>query len=128
MMNLYVSNLPYTMSDEELQGTFATYGHVSNARVVKDRESGRSRGFGFVEMPVEAEALTAINALNAKDVGGRALRVVEARPKEERPARSFGGGNGGGGGGGRSHGGGSGGGAGGGRRDQRDGWDRSKRS
>lgn len=80
-MNLYVSNLPYTMTDEEFQGVFAAHGQVSSARVVKDRESGRSRGFGFVEMPVESEALTAINTINGMDVGGRALRVVEARPK-----------------------------------------------
>lgn len=80
-MNLYVSNLPYTMTDEEFQAVFAAHGRVSSARVVKDRESGRSRGFGFVEMPVEAEALTAINTLNGQDVGGRPLRVVEARPK-----------------------------------------------
>jgi len=91
-MNLYVSNLPYTMTDDEFQQVFAAHGQVSAARVVKDRESGRSRGFGFVEMPVEAEALTAINALNGQDVGGRPLRVVEARPKEDRPPRDFRGG------------------------------------
>lgn len=123
-MNLYVSNLPYTMTDEELQGEFAAFGNVSSARVVRDRDTGRSRGFAFVEMPVESEALTAINALNTKEVGGRALRVVEARPKEERPQRQFGGGGGGGGGGNRGYGGGGGGG----RRDQRSDWDRSKRS
>lgn len=122
-MNLYVSNLPYTMTDEELQGEFAAFGNVSSARVVRDRDTGRSRGFAFVEMPVESEALTAINALNAKEVGGRALRVVEARPKEERSQRQFGGG-GGGGGGHRNYGGGSGGG----RRDSRSDWDRNKRS
>jgi RNA recognition motif-containing protein len=86
-MNLYVSNLSYTMTDEELQGEFAAYGNVSSSRVVKDRETGRSRGFGFVEMPAESEALTALNALNGKEVGGRALRVLEARAKEERPPR-----------------------------------------
>ena len=84
-MNLYVSNLPYTMTDEEFQAVFAAYGQVASARIVKDRESGRSRGFGFVEMPVEPEALTAINALNGSDVNGRPLRVVEARPKEDNP-------------------------------------------
>ena len=86
-MNLYVSNLPYTMTDEELQSEFATFGTVASARLVRDRETGRSRGFGFVEMPVKAEALTATNALNGKDVGGRLLRVTEARPP-----RPFGGG------------------------------------
>lgn len=80
-MNLYISNLSYNLTDEELQSVFATYGNVTSARVVKDRETGRSRGFGFVEMPVETEALTAINSLNGTDVGGRPLRVVEARPK-----------------------------------------------
>lgn len=121
-MNLYVSNLSYTMTDEELQGEFAAFGNVSSARVVKDRETGRSRGFGFVEMPVESEALTAINSLNGKDVGGRPLRVVEARPKEERPQREpRPGGGGGGGGGNRGYGGG-------GKRDDRQDWDRDKRS
>jgi RNA recognition motif-containing protein len=117
-MNLYVSNLSYAMTDEELQGEFAAFGNVSSARVVKDRESGRSRGFGFVEMPVESEALTATNALNGKEVGGRPLRVVEARPKEDRPPRQ----SGGGGGENRGYGGG------GGKRDQREDWDRDKRS
>ena len=97
-MNLYVSNLSYSATDDELNAAFAAYGVVSSARVVLDRESGRSRGFGFVEMPVEAEALTAINSLNGAEVGGRPLRVVEARPKEDRPPRSGGGGGGGGGG------------------------------
>ena len=107
-MNLYVSNLPYTLTDEDLHSEFAPFGNVSSARLVKDRETGRSRGFGFVEMPVETEALTAINALNGKDVGGRPLRVIEARPKEERPPRNFGGG--------------------GGKRGQGESWDRNKRS
>jgi RNA recognition motif-containing protein len=108
-MNLYVSNLPYTMTDEELQSEFAAFGNVSSARLVKDRETGRSRGFGFVEMPVESEALTAIDALNAKEIGGRSLRVVEARPKEDRPPRHLGGGGGG-------------------KRGQGESWDRNKRS
>lgn len=93
-MNLYVSNLPYTLTDEDLQGEFVVFGTVASARLVKDRETGRSRGFGFVEMPVEAEALAATHALNGKDVGGRVLRVIEARPKEERPPRNSGGGGG----------------------------------
>lgn len=144
-MNLYVSNLTFSTTDDDLNATFAAYGVVSSARVVLDRESGRSRGFGFVEMPVEAEALTAINSLNGADVGGRPLRVVEARPKEERPPREprgGGGGYGGAGGGGYAGGGGGGcGGGGGGRRDReggggyrgdregggKGGWDRHKR-
>lgn len=96
-MNLYVSNLSYQMSDAELQSAFAAYGTVSSARVITDRDSGRSRGFGFVEMPVETEALAAINALNNQALDGRPIKVVEARPKEERPRRDFGGGGGGGG-------------------------------
>ena len=101
-MNLYVSNLSYQMTDAELQSAFEAYGTVSSARVITDRESGRSRGFGFVEMPVETEALSAINALNNQALDGRPIKVVEARPKEERPPRrDFGGGGGGGGGGGR---------------------------
>lgn len=98
-MNLYVSNLAYSMTDDELRASFEAFGNVSSARVITDRESGRSRGFGFVEMPVETEALAAINALNNQAVGGRPMKVVEARPKEERPRRDFGGGGGGGGGG-----------------------------
>lgn len=100
-MNLYVSNLSYQMSDADLQSAFEAYGTVSSARVITDRESGRSRGFGFVEMPVETEALAAINALNNQALDGRPIKVVEARPKEERPPRrDFGGGGGAGGGGG----------------------------
>ena len=142
-MNLYVSNLAYSISDPELRAAFENYGAVSSARVITDRESGRSRGFGFVEMPNDAEASAAINGLNSQDLGGRPIKVVEARPKEERPGgggggggRSFGGG-GGGGGGYRDGGGGGGGyrdgGGGGGRRDGgggggRDrGWDRGDR-
>lgn len=113
-MNLYVSNLAYTMNDPELRAAFEAYGQVSSARVITDRESGRSRGFGFVEMPVESEALAAINGLNNQPVGGRPMKVVEARPKEDRPRRDFGGGGGGGGG--------YGGGGGGGKK-----WDRGNR-
>lgn len=118
-MNLYVSNLAYSLNDDELRAAFEAFGQVSSARVITDRESGRSRGFGFVEMPVESEALSAINALNNQPVGGRPMKVVEARPKEERPRRDFGGGGGGGGGG---YGGGGGGGGGGGKK-----WDRGDR-
>ncbi|MBX7207435.1 MAG: RNA-binding protein [Verrucomicrobiaceae bacterium] len=100
-MNLYVSNLSYQMSDAELRAAFEIHGTVTSARVITDRDTGRSRGFGFVEMPVETEALSAINALNNQAINGRPVKVVEARPKEERPRRDFSGGGGGGGGGGR---------------------------
>lgn len=86
-MNLYVSNLAYSLTDDELRSEFAAYGTVANARVVLDRETGRSRGFGFVEMPNDAEARAAIQRLEGSNVGGRPIRVVEARPKEERPQR-----------------------------------------
>ncbi|HYF38022.1 MAG TPA: RNA-binding protein [Prosthecobacter sp.] len=111
-MNLYVSNLAYSLTDDDLRKEFAAYGTVTSARVVLDRETGRSRGFGFVEMPDDTEAQAALSGMEGANVGGRALRVVIARPKEERPApRNFGGG-GGGGGGPRGGGGGSGGGGG----------------
>jgi RNA recognition motif-containing protein len=84
-MNIYVGNLSYDATDDELQELFAEFGEVSSASVIQDRESGRSRGFGFVEMPNDAEAQAAINALNGRDVQGRSLRVNEARPREERP-------------------------------------------
>ncbi|MCP5556776.1 MAG: RNA-binding protein [Verrucomicrobiaceae bacterium] len=86
-MNLYVSNLSYNLTDDELSAEFSAFGAVSSARVVKDRESGRSRGFGFVEMPNDAEAQAAINGLNNQNVDGRPMKVVEARPKEDRPQR-----------------------------------------
>jgi cold-inducible RNA-binding protein len=112
-MNLYVSNLSYEITDPDLLAAFEAYGVVSSARVINDRESGRSRGFGFVEMPNNDQALAAIKALDNQDLGGRPLKVVEARPKEERPG-GFGGGRkpsgGGGGGAGRRDGGGGGGG------------------
>lgn len=104
---LYVGNLSYETQDRDLQELFAQYGTVSSARVVTDRDSGRSKGFGFVEMGTDAEAEAAISALNGQEVGGRALTVNEARPKEDRGG---GGGRGfGGGGGGRGFGGGGGG-------------------
>ncbi len=97
-MNLYVSNLAYTMKDEDLHTAFAAYGQVSSARVITERETGRSRGFGFVEMPVDTEAISAINGLNNQPVLGRPIKIVEARPKEERPPRREPSGEGGGGG------------------------------
>ena len=123
---LYVGNLAYSVRDQDLQDAFSEFGAVSSAKVMMDRETGRSKGFGFVEMGSDAEAQSAINGLNGQPVAGRAIVVNEARPREERPAgfRSpYGGGNGGGGnggggfGGGRREGGGGGyGGAGGGGR------------
>jgi RNA recognition motif-containing protein len=127
---LYVGNLSYNVRDDDLQQTFAQFGTVSSAKVMMDRETGRSKGFGFVEMGSDAEAQSAINGMNGQQMDGRALVVNEARPREERPGgfgggggRSGGGGYGGGGGGfgggggaGRSGGGGGGYGGGGGGR------------
>jgi RNA recognition motif-containing protein len=120
---LYVGNLAYGIRDEDLQQNFAAFGTVASAKVMMDRETGRSKGFGFVEMSSDAEAQAAIAGMNGKDLEGRAVVVNEARPREERPGgfggggRSGGGGYGGGGGGyggggGRSGGGGYGGGGG----------------
>lgn len=120
---LYVGNLAYSVRDQDLQDAFSQFGAVSSAKVMMDRETGRSKGFGFVEMGSDSEAQAAINGLNGQPVAGRAVVVNEARPREERPAgfRSPYGGNGGGGGGGfgggRREGGGGGGGYGGGRRE-----------
>ena len=83
-MNIYVGNLSYTLEESELQDAFAEFGEVSSVKILMDRETGRSRGFGFVEMPNQAEGEAAVAQLNGKDVGGRALRVNEARPREER--------------------------------------------
>jgi RNA recognition motif-containing protein len=88
MMNIYVGNLPWSVKDSELRELFAEFGDVSAASVIMDKFSGRSRGFGFVEMPNSSDAVTAIKTLNEKEVGGRNLRVNEARPREERPPRS----------------------------------------
>jgi RNA recognition motif-containing protein len=119
---LYVGNLSYNIRDEDLQQAFAQYGSVSSAKVMMDRDTGRSKGFGFVEMGSDAEAQSAINGMNGQALDGRAIVVNEARPREERPG-GFGGGGGGrpsgggggfGGGGGRSGGGGGGFGGGGG--------------
>jgi RNA recognition motif-containing protein len=83
-MNIYVGNLSYGMSEDELRDAFGAFGAVSSVKILMDRETGRSRGFGFVEMPNQSEAETAIAQLNGKDVGGRALRINEARPREQR--------------------------------------------
>jgi RNA recognition motif-containing protein len=83
-MNIYVGNLSYGMSEDELREAFAAYGDVASVKILTDRETGRSRGFGFVEMPNQSEGEAAITQLNGKDVGGRSLRVNEARPRERR--------------------------------------------
>ena len=105
---LYVGNLSFNTSNEDLQELFASAGTVESANIVEDRDTGRSRGFGFVEMSSAAEVQTAIEQLNGKEVDGRSLTVNEARPREERGGG--GGGNRGGGGGGRGGYGGGGGG------------------
>src|SRR4051794_25774868 len=110
---LYVGNLNYATADDDLRQMFEAHGTVTSAQVVMDRETGRSKGFGFVEMGTDQEAQNAIAALNGQQVGGRALTVNEARPKTEGGGGGGGGGRGGYGGGGR---GGSGGGGGGGGR------------
>ena len=98
-MNIYVGNLPYSASDDQLNTMFSEYGSVDSARVIMDRDSGRSKGFGFVEMSSDADAKAAIEALNGQDLDGRALTVNEARPRAERGSRGSRGGGGGGGGG-----------------------------
>ena len=86
-MKIYVGNLPWSIKDNDLSEMFAAYGEVSSASVIMDKFSGRSKGFGFVEMANDGDAEVAIKALNEKDIGGRNLRVNEARPREDRPAR-----------------------------------------
>jgi RNA recognition motif-containing protein len=124
---LYVGNLPYSVRDSDLEQSFGQFGSVTSAKVMMERDTGRSKGFGFVEMGSDAEAQAAIEGMNGSPLGGRSLVVNEARPMEPRPPRTggFGGRDGGGGygGGGREGGGGGfrspygGGGAGGGRRE-----------
>ncbi|MEJ6570736.1 MAG: RNA-binding protein [Akkermansiaceae bacterium] len=86
-MNIYVGNLSYNLSDNDLQQKFAEYGAVSSAKIIEDRDTGRSKGFGFVEMANDDEGAKAIEGLNGTDVDGRSLTVNEARPREERPRR-----------------------------------------
>ncbi len=122
---LYVGNLPYSVRDSDLEQSFGQFGTVTSAKVMMERDTGRSKGFGFVEMGSDAEALAAVEGMNGAPLGGRSLVENEARPMEPRPPRTggFGGGGGGYGGGGREGGGGGfrspygGGGAGGGRRE-----------
>jgi len=112
---LYVGNLTYGVTDSDLEQMFAAHGTVESAQVIMDRDTGRSKGFGFVEMKTEQEAQAAIAAMNGKEVEGRALTVNEAKPREDRGGGrgGYGGGRGGGGGGGGGYGGGRGGGGGG---------------
>jgi len=118
---LYVGNLPYSVRDGDLEQAFGQFGSVTSAKVMMERDTGRSKGFGFVEMGSDEEAQSAINGMNGQPLGGRSVVVNEARPMEERPPRSGGGGFGGGGrregGGGYGGGGGGYGGGGGGRRE-----------
>lgn len=86
-MNIYVGNLSYSTRDNDLEEIFSAYGQVDSARVIMDRETNRSKGFGFVEMANSAEAERAISELNGAEVGGRTLKVNEARPREPRPSR-----------------------------------------
>jgi RNA recognition motif-containing protein len=95
-MNIYIGNLSYKASEEELRQAFEAYGQVSSVAIIKDAATGQSRGFAFVEMPNDAEGQAAINGMNGKDLNGRPLKVNEARPREERPRRSGGYGGGGG--------------------------------
>ena len=111
---LYVGNLPYSVRDEDLQQSFGQFGAVTSAKVMMERDTGRSKGFGFVEMGSDAEAHAAIAGMNGQPLGGRSVVVNEARPMEARPPRTGGGFGGGSGGGGGGYGGGGSGGYGGG--------------
>ena len=103
-MKLYVGNLPYSMTDADLQDLFSQHGTVQSVQIIIDRDTGRSKGFGFVEMGSSEEAQAAIAALHDKEINGRKLTVNEARPREERGPRGGGGGGGRGGyGGGRGN-------------------------
>ncbi|RSZ42408.1 MULTISPECIES: RNA-binding protein [unclassified Variovorax] len=109
---LYVGNLAYSVRDNDLEQAFGEFGAIVSAKVMMERDTGRSKGFGFVEMGTDAEALAAIEAMNGQPLQGRALTVNEARPMEARPPRTGGGGGYGGGGGGGGYGGGRSGGGG----------------
>lgn len=100
---LYVGNLAFSVTDDELMQAFTSFGNILSARVVMDRMTGRSKGFGFVEVEDDSQADDAINKMNGQTIGGRPVRVSEAKPQEDRPRgpRRDGGGFGGGGGGGR---------------------------
>jgi RNA recognition motif-containing protein len=86
-MNIYIGNLPYNVSEEDLRDAFGQFGQVQSANIITDKFSGRSKGFGFVDMPNDSEGREAIEAMNDKDFKGRTIKVNEARPREERPMR-----------------------------------------
>jgi len=96
-MNIYVGNLAYSVTEDDLRTAFSEFGSVTRATVITDKFSGQSKGFGFVEMASSSEAEAAIRGLNDKPLNGRNIKVNQAKPREERPARSGGGGGGGGG-------------------------------
>jgi len=86
-MNIYIGNLPYSVTDGDLRDKFSEFGQVHSANIITDKFSGRSKGFGFVDMPNDGEAREAIEAMNDKDFNGRTIKVNEARPREQRPPR-----------------------------------------
>ena len=86
-MNIYVGNLPYSVTEDDLRALFEEHGEVKSANVIIDRQTGRSKGFGFVEMPTESQAEAAINALNETAIKGRNIKVNQARPRQDRPPR-----------------------------------------
>ena len=88
-MNIYVSNLSFNIQDADLKAFFTPYGEVTSAKIISDKETGRSRGFGFVEMSDNAASQKAIDGLNETSMDGRTIKVMEAKPKEDKPARSF---------------------------------------
>lgn len=114
-MNIYVSNIPYQTTEDELRNAFQQFGNVDSARIIKDKLTGKSRGFGFVEMGNDNEARTALEGINGIEISGRRINAREARPREEAPGGGGGFGGGGGGGGRGGYGGGGGGGGRGGR-------------
>jgi RNA recognition motif-containing protein len=89
-MNIFVSNLSFNVQDEDLREFFTSYGEVTSAKIINDRETGKSRGFGFVEMSDDTASKKAIAELDGANVDGRTIKVSEAKPKESRPARNFG--------------------------------------
>ncbi|MEI7695218.1 MAG: RNA-binding protein [Chlorobium sp.] len=86
-MNIYIGNLAYSVTEDDLREAFSEFGQVESASIINDKFSGRSKGFGFVDMPNDSEARQAIESLNDKDLNGRTIKVNEAKPREERPAR-----------------------------------------